>query len=210
MIKEVPDDAEPHGWIIFSPAKEPFHRHVHGLCIMGEDVRITYRDIVTAGLRNPEADFNPADYFGYMFPMPMPRTSDTEPPTPSRMAMVFGLMHIDRRDDFFPPGERFDPTSTNGSDIRKASLRWIGYDLGELVAAEGYPIRVRYYKNWQGHTRLLTGTVQYRRPTQFVQRTLTHLLNPPGFSEAAVEQSATDLLTRLRSGNALPGDEGND
>ena len=197
---------EPHSWIIWSPdADSPTDvnvRHVAGLSAVAQSVRLMYRVIVVSGLRNPDTGFNPADYLGYMLPTTIPSDLDKDPANKGIQALTFGLLHIDRKKDFFPDSIKFKPAEVDGYELRKASLRWIGYDMENLVAAEKFPFKLRYYKSWEGHTRLVTGTMPIPAPHIYIHRTLNHLLNPPGFSEEKVEQAATDLLNRLRTGES--------
>lgn len=191
---------EAHSWLIFTPGSEERHRHVSLLYIAAQELRLCYRGVVAAGLRNPETGFNPADYFGYMLPTKI-GSNPLNGPEEHRTAFTFGLMHIDRKLDHFPPDEKFDHTKVDGYRLRKASLRWIAYDAESLVkAADRFPIKVRHYKSWEGHERLISGLLEYRSHGQFTHRTLNFLLQPPGFSEQEVEQTAANLIKKLRSG----------
>lgn len=199
------DITEPHSWIIWKPSTltgdEENFKHVTMVSNIAQAVRLNYRNIVIAGLRNPETGFNPADYFGFMFPLMLPRGTVENPKEGKITALTFGLMHIDFKSEFFPKGiEKFDPADVNDLAIQK-SLRWIGYDLTELTKADTFPYKLRYYKTWQEYQRILTGTMSIGAPHQFIHRTLDHLLNPPGFSEQAVDESTQDLMKKLRGGN---------
>jgi hypothetical protein len=187
MSEELP------GWIMFVPEGEEDNKRLTDLM---RQVRLTYQMVALTGLRNPEACFDPTDYFGYCLPMAVPATPDT--PDEYHTALMFGLVH--NKDRHVLVGDGVENAHTvDRKTIRAISLRMMGFKIEEFIkGVAGESTRIPTYRAWAGMKGWQGGYIQNHPQPAVVRTIVSYLLKPSGPTDEEANNAATDIINKFR------------
>jgi hypothetical protein len=187
---------DPLGWIIFKPENEETGKFIFNIA---QAVRLSYRSVVEAGLRNPEADFDPGDYFGYMLPLVIPS------PRPDKdMAHVyaFGLAHKDQRPAFDGDSAGKNAHLMSLQEVINASIRLVALDTEDVYNSGGnFPITVHQSKKWTGLKGWMGGQMKVPDEGSLVRFITKYLLMTPVMTDDKAALYAQDLIKKFQGGN---------
>lgn len=186
-----------HSWIMFIPQGQENNQPLRDFM---RQVRMTYHMIANSGLRNPETDFNPRDYFGYCLPMTVPASADASEPRLD--TLCFGLVHVKDRAVFGGDLNERNAHLVAQADIRAVSLRIFGFEEQVLIDnITTYPMSVRWFRCWAGMRGWHGGKAQFGSETALVRSVVNQLISPSGFTDQEATDAATELLKKFRGGN---------
>lgn len=187
---------DPLGWIIFTPADETRGKFIGDLA---QAVRLTYRAVVEAGLRNPEDNFDPADYFGYVLPLVIPtnRNGQTQ-----ANVFGFGLVHKDKRPIFDGDHKGRNAHHMPLQDVLDASVRLVCIDAEDIIKSNlDFPMKLFQHKKWQGLKGWMGGEMSVPNQGSLIRFITKFLLTVPVMTEDKAADAAADLIKKFRGGN---------
>lgn len=188
---------EPHGWIIFTPAREEDKSNL--FTSLAQDARLTYRAVIDAGLRNPETDFDPADYFGYFLPMNVPSGREDKPMV---QTFAFGIVHIKDRSAFEDEsGSARNAHLIPANKILAVSKRTICYEIEDFFKTGfRFPATVHQYKTWDGFSGWMGSSLKFSSAHSVVRNTIRFLLMTPPMTDESVKNVTDDLIKKIQGG----------
>lgn len=187
---------DPLSWIIFSPENEHIGKFIFDIA---QAVRLSYRGVVEAGLRNPETDFDPSEYFGYMLPIVIP---SPRPDKDKATVFAFGLAHKDKRPVFNGDHAGKKAHLMSPQEVIDASLRLVAIDAEYLVKSEGnFPMTLYQSKKWVGMNGWMGGEMKVPNEGALIRFITKYLLTTPAMTDEKAAVHAQDLIKKFQGGN---------
>lgn len=185
--------SEPHDWYLFRAAPdEDKDGFFTGL---SQNVSLLYRLVVSAGLRNPEMGFNPADYFGYFLPVNVD----------GNQLFAFGLIDIRNRTLLENAvGAGSSTAGLSWATLRDNSLRVVCYSIADFFEADfRFPMKLHQHRTWRGLSRWLSITSTVGSRDRLTRDIVRFLLTTPVATDASVKDATDNLFERLRKSTDL-------
>jgi hypothetical protein len=164
-------------------------------------IRLQYRLIVESGLRNPEENFDPSDYFGYCLPMMIP-TNDAEVSDKMVPTIAFGLVHIKDYGVFESRGGIENAHLIPQGEIRAVTLRMFAFEHEDWMRSNyKFPAKINWYRCWTGMKGWIKGAARFHSIASLERHVVKNLLMTPVITEDKAAQATADLLKKFQGGN---------